>query len=69
MLQYIPFWSIPILMICLQFSYIYWLKMRRTTAMIFVMIGGFSFVCLLYYFWAGSPIRSAQLIKEIINEI
>lgn len=43
--------------------------MRRTTAMIFVMIGGFSFVCLLYYFWAGSPIRSAQLIKEIINEI
>lgn len=52
-LQFTPFWAIPIAMIAFQFAYLYWLKDRREVT---ILLGGIIAVCvgcLIFYVWVG----------------
>ncbi|OFZ48380.1 MAG: hypothetical protein A2381_09135 [Bdellovibrionales bacterium RIFOXYB1_FULL_37_110] len=65
--RYIPFWTIPIMIIALEFTYIYWLKSYARVSYFF---GSISFICLLfiiYYFLAGSPDRSSSIIANLLT--
>ncbi len=54
-LKYTPFWAIPLIMICLEFAYIYWLKSIREVAKAFMAVVILCLITLGYYIWAGGP--------------
>ncbi len=54
-LKYTPFWAIPLLMICLEFAYIYWLKSIKGVAKSFMAVVFICFISIVYYIWAGGP--------------
>lgn len=72
-LKYTPFWAIPLIMICLEFAYIYWLKSIREVAKAFMTVVVICFIALIYYVWAGGPdgvVKSTQGTTDVIkNEI
>lgn len=67
--RYIPFWSIPIMMILIQFGYVYWVKEVRWVAMVFYGGAAFCGLFLIYYLYAGSPDNSARMLDEFIRNI
>lgn len=64
--RYIPFWSIPLLLICAQFAYIYWLKEVMWVAAVLGSVCVFCLIALAYYIFAGSPHDAAGLIRDTI---
>lgn len=54
-IRYTPFWAVPLLMISLEFAYIYWLKSLRKMALSFILLGFISFLMTAFYYWAGGP--------------
>jgi hypothetical protein len=67
--RYIPFWSIPLGMICAQFGYIYWIKEIRIISYGFYAAGFICFLFLVYYIYAGSPDNSARILDHIFREV
>jgi hypothetical protein len=65
--RYIPFWSIPIMMILIQFGYVYWVKEVRWVAMVFCCGAAFCSFFLIYYIYAGSPDNSARMLDNFIR--
>ena len=63
-LKYTPFWAIPLLMICIQFAYIYWSKKYRFTSKSFITIGVLSFFSIIYYIWAGGGEPAVQYFLD-----
>tara|TARA_Y100000296_G_C5037528_1_gene188076 strand:+ start:32 stop:271 length:240 start_codon:yes stop_codon:yes gene_type:complete len=67
--RYIPFWTIPLGMICLQFGYIYWIKEIRWISYTFYGTGLICAILLGYYIYAGSPDNSAHFLNLLFEEI
>jgi len=67
--RYIPFWSIPLGMICAQFGYIYWVKEMRRLSYSFYVTGGICFIALIYYIYSGSPDNSARILDDLFREV
>ncbi|MAF78696.1 MAG: hypothetical protein CME60_11065 [Halobacteriovoraceae bacterium] len=67
--RYIPFWSIPLGMISLQFGYIYWIKEIRWVSYSFYATGFICFLFLSYYIYAGSPDDSARILDNLFREV
>jgi hypothetical protein len=63
-MRYIPFWAVPLLMICGQFAYIYWLKSIKTTAYLFVVLGGVSIFFIGFYIYVGGGENVAVFIQK-----
>ncbi|MBT3236154.1 MAG: hypothetical protein HN353_09410 [Bdellovibrionales bacterium] len=59
-LSHTPFWAIPVMIICGEFGYIFWLKSFRTVAMINFAIVFLSFITIVYYIWSGGSDAAAQ---------
>lgn len=55
LIRHTPFWAIPAIFICVEFTYLYWLKGRKAVYACFVGIASWSFLCLVFYYWAGGP--------------
>ncbi|MCR9203728.1 MAG: hypothetical protein NXH75_04060 [Halobacteriovoraceae bacterium] len=67
--RYIPFWTIPIIMICAQFGYVYWVKEVRNIAWILYSVAMVNGIFLIYYVYAGSPENSARILDELIRNL
>jgi hypothetical protein len=65
--RYIPFWAIPLFMICMQFGYIYWVKEVRWVAYALYAAAGTCALFLVYYIYAGSPDDSARILSDAIR--
>ncbi len=65
--RYIPFWTIPVMMICVQFGVIYWVKQVRWVSYTLFGITGFCGLLLIYYIYAGSPDNSARILDDLIR--
>ncbi|MCP4914276.1 MAG: hypothetical protein GY909_14280 [Oligoflexia bacterium] len=65
--KYIPFWSVPSIMIGLQFGYIYWLKDVFHLAYAFYSLAGFSLLSIIYYIYAGSPEKAVSILDNMIR--
>ncbi len=64
-LKYTPWWAIPIMVMCIQFGYIYWLKDYRPIS---VLLGIVAFICLCFlilYILLGGPQINQVLLKNI----
>ncbi len=66
LIRHIPFWAIPILLICGEFSYVYWVRDKREIAKILIGIGGFCFLWLVYYYWCGGP---EPAVDKLVNAL
>ena len=65
--KYIPFWSVPTIMIGLQFGYIYWLKDVYYLAYLFYGVAAVSVLSIIYYIYAGSPERAVSILDTMIR--
>ncbi|GAB4021357.1 MAG: hypothetical protein Fur0010_24370 [Bdellovibrio sp.] len=69
LLRYIPFWAIPVMMISIQFGYMYWLKEVPRAAYVCVVVAAICSLFIIYYLWAGTPDNSAQYFLKFFNLI
>jgi hypothetical protein len=65
--RHIPFWAIPLIFVCVEFGYLYWLKDEIAIARNFGALAGFAFICLVYYYIAGGPENSVNKIINLIH--
>tara|TARA_Y100000385_G_C12949973_1_gene575043 strand:+ start:704 stop:937 length:234 start_codon:yes stop_codon:yes gene_type:complete len=65
--RYIPFWAIPGVMIGGEFAYLFWIRKKKKSTMISLTVASISFVCLIYYFWAGGPEKSVQYLMKLVR--
>lgn len=67
--KYTPFWAIPCLMICVYFTYTYWIKDLEIVAYLFAALSFVCFVITCLWIWAGGPEKSVELIFTIIETV
>tara|TARA_Y100000031_G_C8054933_1_gene307906 strand:- start:95 stop:328 length:234 start_codon:yes stop_codon:yes gene_type:complete len=66
LVRFTPFWSIPCLLIGLEFTYLYWIRKKKKKMMIFFTIVAFSAVMTVFYWVAGGPEKSVEVVKELV---
>lgn len=65
-LRYIPFWAVPMMIICAEFAYVFWLKSHTKVSISFASI---TIVCLfmtVFYYWVGGPDHAVRVFNDII---
>jgi hypothetical protein len=67
MIRYTPFWAIPLMMMSMQFGYMYWIKEVRWISYVLYSCAGVCGLFLAYYIYAGSPDNSARIFDDAIR--
>lgn len=62
--RHTPFWAIPSLIFAGEFGYMFWLKKKKRSAALCVIIAIFSLSANLFYMWAGGPEKSVKYLKK-----
>lgn len=68
LIRYTPFWAIPTIIIAGEFSYIYWLKSRKTVVAFFLGLALISFCSIVFYYWNGGPEKSVQVFIKFMRK-
>ena len=66
-LKYIPFWSVPTCIICLQFTLIYRERDCFKTYIAFIIVGFISLLFTIYYIWAGGGDMAVKHFMDIYH--
>ncbi len=66
-LKYTPFWAVPLMMICLQYAYIYWLKVVRRVSMLFASVAAVCFFFIVFYLVAGGHDGVVHLLDQLLD--
>lgn len=66
MVRFTPFWSIPCFLIGAEFTYLYWVRKKKKKMMGFGLVMTLSAVMTLFYWIAGGPEKSVDVVKEFI---
>jgi hypothetical protein len=64
--RYTPFWSIPILMISAEFTYLFWIRKKKKIMAFSLIISIVMMLCTAFYFIAGGPEKSVRVMIEIV---
>lgn len=64
-LKYTPWWSVPIMVMSLQFAYVYWLKDYRPVSVLLIFLALFCLIMLIFYILLGGPAINQTLLKTI----
>ena len=64
LLRYAPFWAIPLLIIFMELTYIYWIRKRKKLSCFFMILGLFCLAILTYYYYAGGPEESVRVLRS-----
>ena len=64
-MRHIPFWAIPLGLVCIEVAILFWLKQKKkkfwiTVALAFVLLG---FV--VFYYWVGGPTHVVKFFTEM----
>lgn len=65
--RYIPFWSIPLMLLGLEFAYLAWLRKKKKYIVMCTSIATFSLIATIYYYWAGGPEKSVKLLAKFVR--
>ena len=68
MIRHTPFWAIPVIFICAEFSYIYYLRRKKLVVQTCFALAGISFFALCYYYWAGGPEKAVQKVIMMLMD-
>jgi hypothetical protein len=63
--RHTPFWSVPLIIIGLEFAYIFWKRKKRATFKFFLSFAFIGILSLTFYIWAGGPEKSVKVLKKI----
>lgn len=63
--RHTPFWAIPVLILAAEFGYMFWLKKKKKSAMLCLMIGLIALSSVSFYYWAGGPEKSVKILKKM----
>ncbi len=66
LVRFTPFWSIPTFLIGGEFTYLYWVRKKKKKMMGFGIVTSFALVATVFYWIAGGPEKSVDLVKDIV---
>ncbi len=61
--RHTPFWAIPVMVLSLEFGYVLWLKKKKKSAVMCVMLAMIGVGAVGFYYWAGGPEKSVKYLK------
>lgn len=65
LLRHTPFWAIPVLILGLEFAYLFWLRKKVRAAFFCLIIASIGLSAVSFYFWAGGPDKSVAFVKKM----
>lgn len=54
-------------MITGEFAYIFWLREKKSALITSIVLGGFCFLMIVYYYWAGGPEDAVRKFMEFVG--
>jgi len=60
LIKHAPFWGIPLLVLALEFGYIFWLRKKKTNVKICMTFAFIALVFLSWYYYAGGPEKAVR---------
>lgn len=66
-LKYIPFWAVPMGLMCAHFAYLYWLKDYREIAYVWGVATLFCLTSTGLYFVIGGPDQIVQTFMHVFH--
>ncbi|MBT4792838.1 MAG: hypothetical protein HON90_14785 [Halobacteriovoraceae bacterium] len=67
LVRYTPFWSIPLLLIGAEFSYLFWMRKKVKMVAFCSVFSVWGLVATVAYYVAGGPEKSVKLIMGIVH--
>tara|TARA_B100001971_G_C18268012_1_gene596289 strand:+ start:49039 stop:49272 length:234 start_codon:yes stop_codon:yes gene_type:complete len=67
LVRYTPFWSIPLLIIGAEFSYISWIRKKKKWFMFAAINAVFALLMSIFYYWIGGPEKSVRFVMDIVR--
>jgi hypothetical protein len=67
--RHTPFWAIPLLVLGGEFGYVFWLRKKKASAILCLIIGMIGLSATVFYVWAGGPEKSVKFIKKMHREL
>ncbi len=68
MLRHTPFWAVPLIVLGGEFAYMFWLKKKKKSATVALMIALVGLMAISFYMWAGGPEKSVKFVKKLYLE-
>jgi hypothetical protein len=63
--RHIPFWAVPLLVLGAEFGYLFWLRKKKKSATLCLMLALVGLMATSFYVWAGGPEKSVKFIKKM----
>jgi hypothetical protein len=63
--RHIPFWATAMLVLGAEFGYLFWLRKKKKTATLCLMLALIGAGSNAFYIWVGGPERAVTLIKKM----
>lgn len=60
LIRHTPFWAVPMLVICIEFAYVFWLRKKKTNLKICLVFAFISIIALSWYYYAGGPDKAVR---------
>lgn len=67
LVRYTPFWSIPLLIIGSEFTYIAWIRKKKKWFIAASITASIALVMSIFYYWAGGPEKSVRFVMDIVR--
>lgn len=67
LVRYTPFWAVPILLMSLEFAYLFWLRKKKRLIAFCIILNSISIIALAYYYWAGGPEESVKYLMKLVR--
>lgn len=66
LIRFTPFWSIPILLLGVEFSYLFWLRKKKKAVFLCLALSFFCLISTVGYYLLGGPEKSVKAAMEFI---
>ncbi|MFY7993995.1 MAG: hypothetical protein ACOVP4_11925 [Bacteriovoracaceae bacterium] len=63
-IRHTPFWATPIMILGAEFGYLFWLKKKKATVTLCMLLLLFGAICNCFYIWAGGPEKSVRVVRD-----
>ena len=63
--RHTPFWAIPLIVLGGEFAYLFWLRKKKGTVVLCLVIAFVGVLACGFYVWAGGPEKSVKILKKL----
>ena len=65
--RYTPFWSLPIMFLAAEFTYLFWVRKKKKMVMICSMFFICSVLATTFYWYLGGPEKTVKFLMNIVH--